>query len=137
MNTLTIKDETLGKGVETAFTLDCLTEELSVREVIRQRVYQEVQDYNRALSQDKPPPRLLVSPNQEEQLLNQSAQGGPKKSKRVVKWEKQFEVACDAFEKNGYFVVVGDRQAEDLDEVLEVKVDTEVTFIKLVPLVGG
>jgi hypothetical protein len=33
--------------------------------------------------------------------------------------------------------LVGHRQAERLDEEFEVKVDTEVSFVKLVPLVGG
>ena len=32
---------------------------------------------------------------------------------------------------------VGDRQAATLDEEFEVKVDTEVSFVKLVRLVGG
>jgi hypothetical protein len=34
-------------------------------------------------------------------------------------------------------MLVDDRQAESLDQSFEVKVDTEVTFVKLVPLVGG
>lgn len=33
--------------------------------------------------------------------------------------------------------LVGDKQAERLDDDFEVKVDTEVSFVKLVPLVGG
>jgi hypothetical protein len=41
------------------------------------------------------------------------------------------------FEKNGFFVLVGDKQAESLDQEFDVKVDTEVSFVKLVPLVGG
>jgi hypothetical protein len=39
--------------------------------------------------------------------------------------------------RNGFFVLVGDRQAESLDEPFEVKADTEVSFVKLMPLVGG
>lgn len=31
----------------------------------------------------------------------------------------------------------GGRQATTLDEEFEVKADTEITFVKLVPLVGG
>ena len=44
---------------------------------------------------------------------------------------------CQAFTRNGFFVLVGDRQVESLDEELELKVDTDVSFVKLVPLVGG
>ena len=45
--------------------------------------------------------------------------------------------ALEAFGRNGFFVLVGDKQAVSLDEEFEVKVDTEVSFVKLVPLVGG
>jgi hypothetical protein len=34
-------------------------------------------------------------------------------------------------------VLVGEKQATSLDQEFEVKVDTEVSFVKLVPLVGG
>jgi hypothetical protein len=42
-----------------------------------------------------------------------------------------------AFKRNGFVVLVDDRQVTDLDEVLEVSADTEVSFVRLVPLVGG
>jgi hypothetical protein len=46
--TLTIRDETtfnLG-GDDEEFTLDVLTERITIRELIRTRVYREVHDYN-------------------------------------------------------------------------------------------
>ena len=51
--------------------------------------------------------------------------------------EAQYERALQAFARNGFFVLVGDRQVEDLDEDLELEADTEVSFVKLVALVGG
>ncbi len=45
--------------------------------------------------------------------------------------------ALEAFDRNGFFVLVGDKQAGSLDQEFEVKVATEVSFVKLVPLVGG
>ena len=59
------------------------------------------------------------------------------KAKRKIDWQEQFQRACESFERNGFFVLVGDRQAVTLDENFEVKVDTEISFVKLVPLVGG
>ena len=44
--TLTIRDETLAGQTVNEWSLDFLTERVSVRELIRGRVYQEVQDYN-------------------------------------------------------------------------------------------
>jgi hypothetical protein len=34
-------------------------------------------------------------------------------------------------------LLVDDRQVEELEEVIEIRPDTTVTFLKLVPLVGG
>ena len=128
--TLTIHDETASGQKTNTFTLDWLTERMTVRELIRARIYQEVQDYNL-----KEPEyfRGLVEPTQAERTLN----GFKLKSKRKIDWHEQFGRACEAFERNGFFVLVGDKQAEALDESFEVKVDTEVSFVKLVPLVGG
>jgi hypothetical protein len=128
--TLLIHDETTSGQRTNSFSLDCLTERLTVRELIRARIYQEVHDYNQ-----KEPEyfRGLVEPTNAERVLN----GYKIKAKRKIDWEEQFKRAIEGFERNRFFVLVGDRQAENLDENFVVKVDTEVSFVKLVPLVGG
>ena len=130
MATLQVSDATASGQKLHTFTLDNLTERLTVRELIRARIYQEVQDYN--LKEPKYF-RGLVEPTQAERTLN----GFKLKAKRKIDWQEQFKRACEAFERNGCFVLVGDHQATMLDEEFEVKVDTEVRFVKLVPLVGG
>jgi hypothetical protein len=129
-STLTIHDETSSGEKTNTFTLDGLTEHMTVRELIRARIYQEVQDYNQ-----KQPEyfRGLVEPTNAERVLN----GYKLKAKRQIDWEEQFKRALEAFERNGFFVLVGDKQAESLDQQFEVKVDTEVSFVRLLPLVGG
>jgi hypothetical protein len=128
--TLTIHDETAAGQKTNTFTLDCLTERMTVREILRARIYQEVQDYNL-----KEPEyfRGLVEPAGAERLQN----GYKIKAKRKIDWQEQYQQALCSFERNGFFVLVGDRQAESLDQEYEIKVDTEVSFVKLVPLVGG
>jgi hypothetical protein len=128
--TLTIHDETTSGKKTNTFTLECLTERMTVRELLRARIYQEVQDYNQ-----KEPEyfRGLVEPTNAERVLN----GYKLKAKRKIDWQEQYNRALQAFERNGFFVLVGDKQAENLDQEFEVKVDTEVSFVKLVPLVGG
>src|SRR5580692_6372649 len=128
--TLTIHDETTSGQKTNTFTIDCLTERLNVRDLIKARIYQEVQDYNL-----KEPEyfRGLVEPTNAEKVLN----GYKLRSRRKIDWQEQYQKALEAFERNGFFVLVGDRQAENLDQQFEVKVDTEVSFVKLVPLVGG
>ena len=128
--TLTIHDATTAGEKTHTFTIDCLTEQLTVRDLIKARIYQEVQDFNL-----KEPEyfRGLVAPAEAEQVLN----GYRLKKKRKISWEEQYERALAAFDRNGFFVLVGDRQAESLDQSFEVKLLTEVSFVKLVPLVGG
>jgi len=127
---LTIHDATASGKKTNTFTLDCLTERMTVRELIRARIYQEVQDYNQ-----KQPEyfRGLVEPTDAEHVLN----GYKLKAHRQIDWQKQYERALDAFGRNGFFVLVGEKQAESLDQQFEVRVDTAVSFVKLVPLVGG
>jgi hypothetical protein len=127
---LTIHDETASGTKTNTFTLDCLTERMTVRELIRARIYQEVQDYNQ-----KQPEcfRGLIEPTDAERVLN----GYKLKTHRNIDWQKQYERALDAFARNGFFVLVGKKQAESLDQEFEVRVDTAVSFVKLVPLVGG
>jgi len=50
---------------------------------------------------------------------------------------KQTDVALAAFERGHVLVVVDDRQVETLDEQVTLRPGSVVTFLKLVPLVGG
>ncbi len=131
--TLTIRDETtfaFGNDAEGAFTLDVLTERITVRDLIRTRVYQEVRDYNL-----RQPGyfRGLVQPTDAERTLN----GFKMRQGRRLDPEKQFEKAIESFYRNGFLVLVNDKQVDELEEEIEVRPDTTVTFLKLVPLVGG
>src|ERR1700682_2168686 len=128
--TLTVHDETTSGTKTNTFTVDCLTERMTVREVIRARIYQEVQDYNQKTPEYF---RGLVEPTLAEKTLN----GYKLRERRKIDWKEQYEKALEGFGRNGFFVLVGDRQAESLDEDFEVKAETEVSFVKLVPLVGG
>lgn len=130
MPTITIRDETLTGQPIAEHPLDLLTERVTVRELIRSRVYQEVQDYNRRQPETF---RGLIQPTDAEQTLN----GYRVRGHRQIDWKAQFEKACDAFERNGFFVLVNDRQPDSLDEELTIDPTKTVTFVKLVPLVGG
>ena len=136
MATLTIRDETASGRTTNELTLDVLAETITVRELIRSRVYQEVQDHNRR-QKSAAPFNGLVTPRDEERALNRPTAGKPASRRREIDWRRQFEVACDAFERNGFFILVDDRQAESLDEQIALRHDTRVSFVRLTPLVGG
>lgn len=128
--TLTVRDETTTGDSFEAITLEFLTDEITVRELIRERVYQEVKDYNTGVGESF---RGLVQPTDSEA----TPRGFKLKTRREVGWELQFERACDAFEQRRVLVLIDDHQAQSLDERLTLRPDTTVSFIKLVPLVGG
>jgi hypothetical protein len=47
------------------------------------------------------------------------------------------EAAAGSFARNGFLLLVGDRQIEDPDTEIDLTVDPVVSFVKLVPLAGG
>ncbi|MES2476573.1 MAG: hypothetical protein V4640_12390 [Verrucomicrobiota bacterium] len=126
-----VVDETLGGDRLHRFSIESLDENLTVREIIRARIWQEVQEYN--ASQRAVTFKGLVQPTETETRLN----GPQSKAFKPIDWEKQFETAIRSFQTNGFFILIGDRQAESLDEVFKVGAETEVSFVKFVPLVGG
>ncbi|MEL6328794.1 MAG: hypothetical protein AAFR38_03965 [Planctomycetota bacterium] len=135
--TLTIRDQTTTPGGEDhTFELEFETESITVRELIRERVYQEVDDYNRAIRSGdaKQKFRGLVTPGELERELNGD---NSELRRRQIDWNKQFEAATDAFEHNRVLVLVGDRQTESLNETIRIEPGMEVTFLRLVMLVGG
>lgn len=107
-----------------------LNENTTVREIIRSRVYQEVQDFNQ---QELEFFRGLVTPSDAEQTLN----GCKVRKGRKLDWEEQYKQAVEGFETNRFFILIGDRQASQLDEVFHLTPETDVSFVKLVPMVGG
>lgn len=131
MNTILIKDQTIaGKDINT-ITLEFKDEEITLRELISDRVTFEVEKYNE--KEDKPY-FGLVTPERVEAVLNKKHK--PKPS-RLIDVEKQIYVALDGFLKNQFFVLIDDRQIDDLEYKLQVNSITSVQFIKMTPLVGG
>ena len=131
--TLTIRDETAAGEPVHEFPLEFPSERITVRELIRERVYQEVTDYNFRSRREGGVFRGLVQPTNTERTLN----GFKVPKDRDIDWEAQCARAIDAFGQNGFFILVDDRQAEALDEAIVISPSTQVSFVKLTPLVGG
>lgn len=131
--TLTIRDETAGGQVRHELPIEFPSERITVRDLIRERVYQEVQDFNR-----RPSERIfrgLVQPTEVELVLNGSE--FQLKEHRQIDWKPQYEKALEAFERSGFFILIDDKQAERLDQEYEISPSTQVSFVKLTLLVGG
>ena len=127
MAQVVVRDQVLGGADVVGVTLTFPVERITVRELIRSRVYQEVEDYNRS--------------KQETPYKAWAAQSGhspaPQGRGAEVVWRTEYDRACEAFERKRVFVLIGDRQATTLDEKIDVSRDIEVTFVRLVLLAGG
>jgi hypothetical protein len=126
---MTIRDET-ATGRQTGFIVLDIPQTITLRELIRLRVREEVARYNA-----HPTERFngLVKPTDAEEDLN----GYRMRQASRIDWERQADAAIEAFGRNGFFVLVGDRQVEELDEPLDLDDASDVAFVRLVPLVGG
>lgn len=125
---VSLSDETTSGESRSAGTFQFDSANLTLREIIRVRVQQEVARFNAA---DYEVFQGLVQPEESERILN-GVRTRPK-----LDWQKQFAKAIIAFKGNGFLVLLDDRQIMDLDEPLGVTSRSKITFLRLVPLAGG
>ena len=128
---LILKDVTFTGDILNQITIAVKNERTTVKELIAARVEAEVKAYN-----DKLPEYFngLIRPTDAEKTLNGFKL---KDRKKKIDVEKQVFIAWDAFYKNGYFILIDDQQAQDLEQEVLVNESTEINFVKLTPLVGG
>lgn len=130
MTEVAFRDETAAGRPVAEFAVAGLPARMTVRELIRLRVREEVARYDAAVSE-----RFtgLVRP---EGAVAEPG-GYRLREPRRLDWERQAEIAERAFAANGFFVLAGDRQVEDLDEEVDLTADPDLVFVRLVPLAGG
>ncbi|HJZ48711.1 MAG TPA: hypothetical protein VKE41_16150 [Roseiflexaceae bacterium] len=112
------------------FVLDIPSDHMTVRELIRTRVEQEVAAFNQQQTEYF---QGLIQPTAAELTLN----GYRMPRQHRVDPVEQVERALAAFERNGFVILVDEEQVERLDDIVVLGSTTIVTFLKLVPLVGG
>ena len=128
--TLSIKDENLSGKILQEMKIGFDSEIVSVKDIIEERVKHEVENYNKKLPEYF---NGLIEPTDAERTLN----GYKLRSKKLIDAEKQMYVALDAFQKNGFFILVDNQQCTSLDQTLKLESNTRISFVKLTPLVGG
>ena len=130
---VTIKDLSGAGKVAATMTLDGIDSRITVRDLIRTRVREEVARYNAATAASTDIFHGLVMPDGAEPTPD----GFRMPRRRHVDWPEQAGKALHAFGRNGFFVLVAGRQVTDPDEVLELTADTDIRFIRLIQLIGG
>jgi hypothetical protein len=133
--TVTLCHETTSGETSDFVLVDFLDEVTTPRELIRRWVYEAARERNQ---QPTCPFGNRVQPSEMETLLNGYDDSLPlTRQPAKIDWEQAYAEAITAFTHSRYFVLVDDRQVTNLDEDVYLKMDTRVSFLKLVPLVGG
>lgn len=132
MKSLIVRDETFLGDVLHHLELAFTTTEITISDLISERVRQEVKRQNEQLENRF----YLIQPSEKEALLNKKKLD-TKSKYPTIDAEKQIYVALDAFQKNHFLVLIDKRQAEQLDEKIIINDFTQVSFVKMTPLVGG
>jgi len=125
---LPILDETTSGARQSAGAFQFDSPASTVREIIRLRVQQEVDRFNNS---DCEVFLGLMQPEENERILNGV------RERPFLDWQKQYAKAIASFNGNGFLIFIDDRQIADLDEAIHLTPETKVTFLKLVPLIGG
>jgi hypothetical protein len=126
---VTVRDRSFPNSKVVELLLKLSVQKLTARDLIAERVRAECDDQLQSRAGQLA--EKLILPCKKERALN-----GERISK-FIDAGRQVKRAWSAFEKNGFILLLNDRQVETLDEELEVTSDTVVTFLKLTPLVGG
>jgi len=136
MTTVIIKDES-GSGRNTAsVTLEVGAERITLRDLITTRVREEVARYNATRAEPGRASDVFAGLVMPEGAVPTPG-GFRMPTRRPVDWEPQVAESLKAFGRNGFFVLVDDRQVNDLDAELKLTVDSDIRFIRLIALVGG
>lgn len=127
--TLLIRNETLGpSATDRSREWEFSDERITVRELIRRWVYEEVGDCNLGL-RDAP-----IAPGHQG-WVRLPDDGGARRGPELD-WRREFEVATRAYEQRRILVLAGPRQTESLDEVVLLRPETEIVFLQLTEIVG-
>lgn len=136
---LSIVEKIVGQTQRQAFTLRLASERVSARDVIAKHVREEVDRLNdlarrRHAEHDRVASFLVGDHSHElERKLNKPNPRSPK----VLDAAKEVESALEAIEARKVIVLFDDFEVEDLDADLTMTDQSKITFLRLVPLVGG
>jgi hypothetical protein len=120
MPSLTIHDRTSTGDPDGTITLPGLPDRITLRELIRIRVREEV-----------------ARDNLRSRAIFGGVLGSVGEAAQPLSWQAQADIAIDQFIANAYIVLVNGAQVLDLETRIDLREDPEVRFIRLTPLAGG
>lgn len=129
---IAIQDATLTGKVLNSTVIPLPTRCVSVQQLIESRIRLEVENYNNSKRIERF--NGLVQPTALESELNGYTAQYPRKQ---IDADLQCKRALEAFSRNGFFLLIDDKQVTDLDTLVVLSEVSIVQFVKLMPLVGG
>ena len=130
---LIIRDESMSGETLREFNVEIPAEKITVREMIRNRVYQEVKESNAQAVSKTADSVELIRRSEYEIALN----GKQPRQPKLPDWQSRFEKALDAFSTNRIMILVDDRQVNSLNQEFEITTTTKISFLRLTMLMGG
>jgi hypothetical protein len=128
--TLTISEQATGGGKPNQFGDVSIPERITVRQLICLYIDHQIEQYRGKCKDSKQ--HSFFIPLEQEQSLSGIQPGEGK-----LNPEKLYSRALDAFSNNQFVLLVDDQQIEELEQDVFVTAKSNVTFLKLMPLIGG
>ncbi len=127
-------DKPLGQAKRLSGELKLVSERITAADLIRRRIEQEFEAAGGPLENHA---NWLVTPDRKETVLNGARDYGPGSVTSGKLLETSIDTALRGFEAQSFLLFVDNRQVESLEEQVTIGDNCTLTFIKLVPLVGG
>jgi hypothetical protein len=136
--TLTISGKVLGKSQNlfTSWQMSIPEQSLTLAELLAQIVRSEVRAFRDRQAERRSTKVLGIIDIEAGVALGKISSGGSD-LEQVVDVQGAIETALQAFKDGFYLVFIDDKQQEDLKAVVDLKVNSELLFLRLTPLVGG
>lgn len=119
---VTVHDETSTGSILNLLKITLHQNQLSAKELIRIRVYQEVQNYNTKRTRCY---RGLVQPEGSEPVIN----GYRMKRRYKLNPERIFKNALRSFEQKGFSILVNEHPVNDPNQEIEIGTETRLSFL--------
>ena len=127
---LSIEDQTSSGDVVSNIVIQFPVETITVKELIESRVEKEFETYIKDSTKTL---FNLVTPKKSEEELN----GQKIRKKKRGDVAEQKAVALHAFQNNGFFLLVNDKQLIELDDLIQITPKSKIVFFRLIPVIGG
>ena len=141
MTTVAIYEETFSGERKPLLTVEFPSEVVTARELIRRYVYETVREQNQREVQrvrEIEMARQAFDGDERERLLNGVSRTATLEiTARQIDWEEEEKRALESFQRNRFFLLVEDRQVTELEETILLRSETQISFLRLLPLAGG